>query len=488
MSAPSILAKNLRTVGQGLCLVARGCARSWDRVAKSPYRRLVFGITFGILPASVAIATYSAYPSDDEQMARSLQTEIVAPLPIPSIADQITVVTTHSAVTTHTTMIRVNDTLGAIFSRLNIEDAALQRFIRGQTLAQPLSTPREGVYVQAKVTADKKAQTLKIFLESRSANQKNSVVTISRRGERFVINSAPFVYETQQAMSAGLVDKSLIESAKAVGVPSEIAEKMPLAFERAINNGLDISKGDDFRVIYERQFLEGDFVRNGKILAVSVTHQGKTYESFWADDGTRNGGFYSLDGTSNRTTFIRVPVEGARVTSSFMPMRRHPVTGVLRPHQGTDFGAPRGNKIFAAADGVISRRSFDKRGFGNYLMIKHDDSRTTLYGHMSRIADGMKVGVPVKRGQVIGYVGATGLATGPHLHYELRVNNRQVNPLKTSIPDKEHLTNEEKHKLLASARLLTARLAMLNRIQSVKPLTPREAVAKEESTPEQPRS
>ena len=289
-------------------------------------------------------------------------------------------------------------------------------------------------------------------------------------------------------MSAGLVDKSLIESAKAVGVPSEIAEKMPLAFERAINNGLDISKGDDFRVIYERQFLEGDFVRNGKILAVSVTHQGKTYESFWADDGTRNGGFYSLDGTSNRTTFIRVPVEGARVTSSFMPMRRHPVTGVLRPHQGTDFGAPRGNKIFAAADGVISRRSFDKRGFGNYLMIKHDDSRTTLYGHMSRIADGMKVGVPVKRGQVIGYVGATGLATGPHLHYELRVNNRQVNPLKTSIPDKEHLTNEEKHKLLASARPLTARLAMLNRIQSVKPLTPREAVAKEESTPEQPRS
>ena len=168
MSAPSILAKNLRTVGQGLCLVARGCARSWDRVAKSPYRRLVLGITFGILPASVAIATYSAYPSDDEQMARSLQTEIVAPLPIPSIADQITVVTTHSAVTTHTTMIRVNDTLGAIFSRLNIEDAALQRFIRGQTLAQPLSTPREGVYVQAKVTADKKAQTLKIFLESRN--------------------------------------------------------------------------------------------------------------------------------------------------------------------------------------------------------------------------------------------------------------------------------------------------------------------------------
>lgn len=481
MSAPSILAKNLRAIGQGLCFVVRGCAHSWSTVVKSPYRKLVLGITFGVLPASVAIATYTAYPSDDEQIARSLQTEIVAPLPIPAIADQITVVTTPSAVTTHTTMIRVNDTLGAIFSRLNIEDAALLRFIRGQTLAQPLSTPREGVYVQAKVTADQKAQTLKIFLEARSANQQNSVVTVTRRGDRFVIHSEPFVYETQQAMRAGIVKGNLIDSAKAVGVPDEIAKRMPIALERAINNGLDITDGDDFRIIFERQFMEGDFVRNGKILAVSLTHQGKNYESFWAEDGTRNGGFYNLDGTSSRTTFIRVPVEGARVTSSFMPMRRHPVTGVLRPHQGTDFGAPRGNKIFAAADGVISRRSFDKRGFGNYLMIKHDDSRTTLYGHMSRIAQGMKVGTRVKRGQVIGYVGATGLATGPHLHYELRVNNRQVNPLKTNIPDKEFLTSEEKQQLLADARPLVTRLAMLNRIQSVKPLTGSEAVAQQNS-------
>ena len=481
MSAPSILAKNLRAIGQGLCLVVRGCAHSWSTVVKSPYRKLVLGITFGVLPASVAIATYTAYPSDDEQIARSLQTEIVAPLPIPAIADQITVVTTPSAVTTHTTMIRVNDTLGAIFSRLNIEDAALLRFIRGQTLAQPLSTPREGVYVQAKVTADQKAPTLKIFLEARSANQQNSVVTVTRRGDRFVIHSEPFVYETQQAMRAGIVKGNLIDSAKAVGVPDEIAKRMPIALERAINNGLDITDGDDFRIIFERQFMEGDFVRNGKILAVSLTHQGKNYESFWAEDGTRNGGFYNLDGTSSRTTFIRVPVEGARVTSSFMPMRRHPVTGVLRPHQGTDFGAPRGNKIFAAADGVISRRSFDKRGFGNYLMIKHDDSRTTLYGHMSRIAQGMKVGTRVKRGQVIGYVGATGLATGPHLHYELRVNNRQVNPLKTNIPDKEFLTSEEKQQLLADARPLVTRLAMLNRIQSVKPLTGSEAVAQQNS-------
>ena len=120
-------------------------------------------------------------------------------------------------------------------------------------------------------------------------------------------------------------------------------------------------------------------------------------------------------------------------------------------------------------------------------MIKHDDSRTTLYGHMSRIAKDMKVGTHVKRGQVIGYVGATGLATGPHLHYELRVNNRQVNPLKTRIPDKEQLTPEEKQQLLADARPLMTRLAMLNRIQSVKPLTAKEALAQGQS-PQKPQS
>ena len=172
MSAPSILAKNLRSIGQGLCLLFHGCVRSWDHAARSPRRRLALGIVFGVLPASVAIATYTTYPSDEEQLARSQQIEVVLPLPIPSIDEQINVVTMPSVITTHTTVIRVNDTLGAIFSRLNIEDPALQRFIRGQSLAQPLATPREGVYVQAKVSSDKKAHTLKIFLEARSNQQK----------------------------------------------------------------------------------------------------------------------------------------------------------------------------------------------------------------------------------------------------------------------------------------------------------------------------
>ena len=487
MSAPSTLAKNLRTIGEGLCLAARTGARTWDTLVRSPYRRTALGMVFAVLPISVAISAYSLYPSDAEQEARAQQTIIEDSLPIPSIADQINVVTSNEMLTTHTTVIRRNDTLSAIFSRLNIDDAALQRFIRQQSQAQALSTAHEGVYVQAKVTEDRKAQSLTIFLENRNDDDPDTAVNIVRHGSRFTIDSSEFTFETQQAMSAGIFSDDIEASVVATGVPEEVARQIPVALERKIKNGLTLGAGDEFRLIYERKFVGNDFVRTGKLLAISVSHEGQTIESFWADDGTRNGGFYNLDGTTNQIAFIRVPVEGARVTSSFMPMRRHPVTGVLRPHQGTDFGAPRGNRIFAAADGVVSRVAFDHDGFGHYIMIKHDEDRTTLYAHMTRVANKLKVGDHVKRGDVVGFVGSTGLATGPHLHYELRYKNRQVNPLKISYPDKERLTDEEHQQLLAAARPLTGRLALLNRIQSVKPLNAPEAVA-QQSESGKPRS
>lgn len=491
MSAPSVLAKNLRTVGQGMRICIHYAGQFWVSMIRSPYRRICLGTIFTVLPLSAGIAAYNLSPSGAEEEARSRQVMIEVPLEIPAISEQIDVVTSHRPQATHTTMIRRNDTLAAIFSRLNVGDADATRFIRQQRQMQVLANPRDGVYVQAKVTADRKLQSLKVFLEARNSKEKDTVLTMTRHGEkRFTLESDPFVYETQQAMSAGVIKTTLEDALKEAGVPDNVAKQVPQAFERRFHAGLKLVPGDDFRLIYERKFLGGDFVRTGHLLAMAITHQGQPIETFWAEDGTRNGGFYNLDGTTNQVAFIRVPVDGARVTSSFMPMRRHPVTGVLRPHQGTDFGAPRGNRIYAASDGVISRRSFDRRGYGNYLIIKHDDERSTLYGHMSRIEKGMKVGTKVKKGQVIGYVGATGLATGPHLHYELRVNNRQVNPLTTSIPDKDKLTAEEKQALLAAARPLTTRLAMLNRIQSVKPQPIRDesAVATTENSKDQPAS
>lgn len=469
MSAPSILAKNLRSVGKALLWLSRTALEQWGRLIHSPYRRVCLGAAFSILPISVSIAAFSLAPDDVEKNLRASQKMVETSIPMSSIADRINVVTTHRLVTTHTTYLRRNDTLNAIFSRLDINDTAAQRFIRQQPLARTLVSPREGVYVQAKVSADQQLQSMKIFLESRSINGEDKVVKIVKRTKGFAISSAPFRYETQQGMATGIVKTTLADAAREHGVPEKVIEQFPQAFERFFSHGNKLIAGDSFRLIYERKFLDGEFVRTGKVLAMAITHQGQSYETFWAEDGTRDGGYYNLDGSTNQLAFIRVPVEGARVTSSFMPMRRHPVTGILRPHQGTDFGAPKGNRIYAAADGVVTRRRFNEGGFGYYIMITHDESRVTLYAHMSKIMPHIQVGTRVRRGEVVGLVGATGLATGPHLHYELRVNERQVNPLKTPIPDKEELTTEELEDLLADARVLTARLALLNRLQTAQP-------------------
>ena len=469
MSAPSILAKNLRSVGKALLWLSRTALEQWERLIHSPYRRVCLGAAFSLLPISVSIAAFSLAPDDVEKNLRASQKMVETSIPMPAIAEQINVVTTHRFVATHTTYLRRTDTLNAIFARLDINDPAALRFIRQQTMSRALVSPREDVYVQAKVSADQKMQSMKIFLESRSANREDTVVKIVKRGKGFTISSAPFRYETQQGMATGIVKTTLNDAAREHGVPDKVIEQFPMAFERFFSRGNKLEVGDTFRLIYERKLLDGEFVRTGKVLAMAITHKGQSHESFWAEDGTRDGGYYKLDGTTNQLAFIRVPVEGARVTSSFMPMRRHPVTGILRPHQGTDFGAPKGNKIYAAADGVVTRRRFNEGGFGYYIMITHDDSRVTLYAHMSKIMPHIQVGTRVRRGEVVGLVGATGLATGPHLHYELRVNDRQVNPLKTPIPDKEELTTEELEDLLADARVLTARLALLNRVQTAQP-------------------
>ncbi|MBO7174070.1 MAG: M23 family metallopeptidase [Burkholderiaceae bacterium] len=469
MSAPSILAKNLRSVGKALLWLSRTALEQWKRLIHSPYRRICLGAAFSLLPISVSIAAFSLAPDDVEKNLRASQKLVETSVPMPAIAEQINVVTTHRLVATHTTYLRRSDTLSSIFARLDINDTPAQRFLRQQTLAQVLVAPRDGIYVQAKVSADNKMQSMRIFMESRSADREDTVVNIVKRGKGFTINSAPFRYETQQGMATGIIKTTLEDGAREHGVPEKVIEQFPMAFERFFSRGNKLQAGDSFRLIYERKLLDGEFVRTGKVLAMAITHNGQTHESFWAEDGTRDGGYYKLDGTTNQLAFIRVPVEGARVTSSFMPMRRHPVTGVLRPHQGTDFGAPKGNKIYAAADGVVTRRRFNEGGFGYYIMITHDDSRVSLYAHMSKIMPHIQVGTRVRRGEVVGLVGATGLATGPHLHYELRVNDRQVNPLKTPIPDKEELTTEELEDLLANARVLTARLALLNRLQTAQP-------------------
>ncbi len=447
------------------------CAKTAGRFFASPSRRVALTLAFSVLPLTGAIATLTSGPSDYEKNLRNSQTLIETPLSIPILEERMSEFAPLRAAFVSTTPVMNGDTLAKVFARLGIEDEAAAKFIRQQPVGQMLFSSPKSLHLQAKVSSDHKLQALNIFAEDPKDPRKNLLtrIALTTKGT-FSATESAFAFDVEQNMSAGTVKTTLAEAAQEQGVPEAVIAQMPLVFEKFFSQGNVLEAGDSYRVIYEELFLGGEFVRTGKILAMAINHKGRDIESFWAADGSRSGNFYSLDGKTNRQTFIRMPVQGGHVTSPFMTLRRHPITGVLRPHLGTDFGAQKGNEIYAASDGIVSRRAYNEKGYGNYLIIRHDENRSSVYGHMSRIVPGVVEGSRVKKGQIIGYVGSTGLATGPHLHYELRFGGRQINPLKVDYPEKDKLSSNEHARLLSEARLLTARLAMLNRLQTAQPL------------------
>ncbi len=240
---------------------------------------------------------------------------------------------------------------------------------------------------------------------------------------------------------AGIIDSSLFDAAQEAGVPMPVVADLIRTFSFDVDFQRDIQDGDAFEVLYERMDNEdGEFVKSGKILFASLTLSGKTIPVYYFErDG--DGEYFTPKGEAIRKSLLRTPVDGARVTSGF-GMRMHPVLGFSKLHKGIDFGAPTGTPIFAAGSGTIVE--IGKKGsYGNYVRIRHTGDYQTAYAHMSKFAKGMKKGDKVKQGQVIGYVGATGRVTGPHLHYEIMVAGKQVNPGKVKTVASNKLSGKQ---------------------------------------------
>jgi murein DD-endopeptidase MepM/ murein hydrolase activator NlpD len=240
---------------------------------------------------------------------------------------------------------------------------------------------------------------------------------------------------------AGIIDSSLFDAAQEAGVPMPVVADLIRTFSFDVDFQRDIQDGDAFEVLYERTESEdGEFVKSGKILFASLTLSGKTIPVYYFErDG--DGEYFTPSGEAIRKSLLRTPVDGARITSGF-GMRMHPVLGFSKMHKGVDFGAPTGTPIFAAGNGTIVE--IGKKGaYGNYVRIRHNGEYQTAYAHMSKFAKGVKKGDKVKQGQVIGYVGATGRVTGAHLHYEILVAGKQVNPGKVKTVASNKLTGKQ---------------------------------------------
>jgi murein DD-endopeptidase MepM/ murein hydrolase activator NlpD len=231
-----------------------------------------------------------------------------------------------------------------------------------------------------------------------------------------------------------------------------------------IDFALEIRAGDSFNLIYEEAYLDGEVFDNGNILAAEFTNRGKVFRAIRYQDDQGNSNYYSPDGSSMRKAFLRAPVDFRRISSRFRTARWHPVLGKKRPHKGVDYAAATGTPIKASGDGRVIFRG-TKGGYGKTVIIKHGSQYTTLYGHMSRFNKKVKNGSRVQQGQTIGYVGKSGLATGPHLHYEFRVNGVHRNPLTVKIPAAAPIDKRYKSDFQHQSEPLLAKLDLMSRTQ-----------------------
>jgi murein DD-endopeptidase MepM/ murein hydrolase activator NlpD len=253
---------------------------------------------------------------------------------------------------------------------------------------------------------------------------------------QFVAASVDKPLKERVDRAAGPIDGSLYESAHDAGLPASLIGQIIKSFSYDVDFQRDIHEGDSFEALYERFDADnGDLAKVGNLLYASLTLGGKPLAIYYFEhDG--DGAYYTSDGQAVRKSLLKTPIDGAKITSGF-GMRTDPILGYSAMHQGIDFGAPMGTPIFAAGNGTLEFVG-QKTGYGNYMKMRHNGTYETAYGHISRFASGMHPGVKVKQGQVIAYVGATGRATGPHLHFEILVNGHQVNPasVKTVAADK----------------------------------------------------
>jgi murein DD-endopeptidase MepM/ murein hydrolase activator NlpD len=269
--------------------------------------------------------------------------------------------------------------------------------------------------------------------------------------------------EHRTLFAHGVVTRSLFEAGEEAGISDAMVLKLANAFGYDIDFAQDLRQGDSFSVIYERLYREGERLRDGDIVAAIFVNQGKRYAAIRYTNDAGETLFYSEDGRPLRKAFLRTPVEFTRISSMFSVGRKHPILGYMRAHRGVDYAAPAGTPIRAAGAGKVIFRGW-QRGYGNVVILQHRGKYSTLYGHMSRFAK-EKVGQTVDQGQVIGYVGMTGLATGPHLHYEFRVNNVHRDPLKVTLPKEEPLPPSQLAQFKRHNAPLLARLDQIDRVR-----------------------
>ncbi|MCW8945353.1 MAG: peptidoglycan DD-metalloendopeptidase family protein [Sedimenticola sp.] len=350
--------------------------------------------------------------------------------------------------------VRSGDNLALIFSRLKLSPNLLHRIINSSKEAKGLAKIRPGESVRVRV--DKQGELLEL-VHKRSAIRSLQILPTE---ESFSAQVHDRSLEKRVASTTGTITNSLYLSAQRAGLSDSLTMELANIFGWDIDFALEIRAGDQFSLIYEEEYLDGKKYRNGSILAAEFINQGKVFRAIRFEDDDGYSSYFSPEGDSMRKAFLRAPVDFRRISSRFTKARYHPVLGKKRPHKGVDYSAATGTPIKAAGDGRVIFRG-TKGGYGRTVILRHGSQYTTLYAHMSKYRSSVKNGTRVRQGQVIGYVGKSGLATGPHLHYEFRVNGVHRNPLTIKLPAAEPLAKKYKSRFNTVSTPLLAQLDLV---------------------------
>jgi murein DD-endopeptidase MepM/ murein hydrolase activator NlpD len=352
-----------------------------------------------------------------------------APAAAPQPAQAQPISSASFGLSTINVIVHPNDTLDAIFRRLklSLSDLASLRGLPGLKARLDSLRPGESLRLMHKDGS-------LVGLERRLNEEQTLKVVRDASGLKADVLHNPL--EARPRTVRAVINSSLFEAVEAAGGHDQTAVALADIFGWDIDFVLDIQPGDSFVVSYQELYQDGVYVKDGPILAASFTNQGRQYRAVRYVDPDGNAHYYTPDGRSMRKAFLRAPVEFTRISSRFNSSRLHPILNLIRAHKGIDYAAPIGTPVRAAGDGRV-RYAGPKGGYGNVVEIEHTRSIVTVYGHLSRFAKGTRAGAHVTQGAVIAYVGMTGLATGPHLHYEYRVNGVFKNPQTVSLPDAE---------------------------------------------------
>jgi murein DD-endopeptidase MepM/ murein hydrolase activator NlpD len=376
------------------------------------------------------------------------------------------------------TRIRPGDTLAAVLQRLDLDVPGLQTFLTHDPSARSIYKLYPGRSVQAATDANGTLQWLR-YVHTPGTDAQGEVVTrllnVRANGSGFTASEETEKTSEQTRVASGTIHSSLFSATDAAGIPDSVTSQMADILSSKIDFLHNLRDGDQFRVVYETRSHEGRYAGAGRVLALEFINQGKAFTAVWFDPNGHQGAYYDFSGSNLKGAFLRTALKFTRISSTF-GMRLHPLHGRWQGHKGVDYAAPSGTPIHTVADGTIEYAGW-QNGYGNVIIIRHFDNYSTVYGHQSAFAAGIHTGEKVTQGELIGYVGQTGWATGPHLHYEFRINDKPVDPLSVDLPIARPLEPAQLRQFTQAVTPYREEIALLTQLQQATLDTPPAAIA-----------